>query len=263
MREEDDSLFTRIRRFYFCLLRYVQDYMMKATSYYLPRAYCMLPLLSQDGTCFKDEYLESDFDLGSFGMVGRRRLFWAFLRYELMSRIRLYKATVDSSYTPPSRLNQREGRPFLQWEDEALRCVQQYVSSLYAANYAQWDGIRLPNDRTAADPSHLSCPPGLRPDHHSSQRVDWMAFQTRTWSVSEWFMERLEEYGFGILTDLTYDAKKAEKDRQGPELLCRYGSVAVPPPKPGIFTGNAFVFFSMTQECIPSTVLWSASPRYP
>ncbi|GKU06893.1 hyp1 protein [Fusarium langsethiae] len=194
MREEDNSLFTRIRRFYFCLLRYIQDYMMKATSYYLPRAYCMLPLLSQDGTCFKDEYLESDFDLGSFGMVGRRRLFWAFLRYELMSRIRLYKATVDSSYTPP----------------------------LYAAHYARWDGIRLPNDRTAADPSHLSCPPGLRPDHHSFQRVDLIAFQARKWSVSEWFMERLEEYGFGILTDLTYDAKKAKKDRQGPELLWNF-----------------------------------------
>ncbi|QPC63937.1 hypothetical protein HYE67_006168 [Fusarium culmorum] len=147
MREENYDLFAHIRKFYFFTLRYIQDYMMKATSYYLPRAYCGLPRLSDYGTFFKNEYLQSDFDMGSFGVVGRRRLFWAFLRYDLMGKIRLYKATVDSSYTPPCRLNQRKGRQLLSWEYEALRCVQEYVSGLYAAHYAQWNGIRLPNDQ--------------------------------------------------------------------------------------------------------------------
>ncbi|KAF5247553.1 hypothetical protein FAUST_790 [Fusarium austroamericanum] len=197
MREENYDLFAHIRKFYFFALRYIQDYMMKATSYYLPRAYCGLPRLSDYGTFFKNEYLQSDFDMGSFGVVGRRRLFWAFLRYDLMGKIRLYKATL------------------LSWEDEALRCVQEYVSGLYAAHYAQWNGIRLPNDRTADDPSHLSFPPGLRPDYHSFSRLEWTKFQAKKWSVPELLIYKLEEYGFTLLTDLILDAKKAKEHRQG------------------------------------------------
>ncbi|KAH6979584.1 hypothetical protein EDB82DRAFT_478293 [Fusarium venenatum] len=220
-REGNHGFFTKTRELYYYLRKYIHDYMLKVTSYYLPRAYCGLPRLSDDGTFFKGEPLKSDFDLGSFGVVGRRRLLWAFLRYELMNRIRFYKATVDSSYTPPPRLSQREGRPFLSWEDEAIRCVQTYVSSLYAAHYAQWDGIRLP----ATDSSHLLCPPGLRPAHHSFQRMGWVMFQAKKWSLPTQVMDRLGEYGFGVVTELLYDARKAREDQEEPErlrnLLCR------------------------------------------
>ncbi|KAG8667124.1 hypothetical protein FPOAC2_12277 [Fusarium poae] len=203
---------TRIGKLYYCVRKYIHDYMLKATSSYLPRAYCGLPLLSDDCTSFKHETLQSEFDLGSFGVVGRRRLFWAFLRYELMSRIRFYKATVDSSYTPPPRLSQRYGRPFLSWEDEAIRCVQTYVSSLYAAHFAQWHGIQLPADRRATD-------------RYPFQRMDWIMFQAKKWSLPGQLMGRLEEYGFRFVTDLINDAKKATEDQKGPEwlhnLLCK------------------------------------------
>ncbi|KAK6705815.1 hypothetical protein SNK05_009693 [Fusarium graminearum] len=179
MREENYDLFAHIRKFYFFTLRYIQDYMIKATSYYLPRAYCGLPRLSDYGTFFKNEYLQSDFDMGSFGVL-------------------------------------------LSWEDEALRCVQEYVSGLYAAHYAQWNGIRLPNDRTADDPSHLSFPPGLRPDYHSFSRLEWTKFQAKKWSVPELLIYKLEEYGFTLLTDLILDAKKAKEHRQGSELLWNF-----------------------------------------
>ncbi|KAL6923642.1 hypothetical protein ACHAPO_007878 [Fusarium lateritium] len=217
--QEGHGFFTKTGELYYCLRRYIHDYMLKATSYYLPRAYCGLPKLSHNGRFFEGEYLQSGFDLGSFGVVGRRRLFWAFLRYELMSKIRFYKATVDSSYTHPSRLNQREGRPFLSWEDEAIRCVQTYVSSLYAAHYAQWNGIRLPADCTAASSSHLLYPPGLGPTHHSFQRMGWVMFQAKKWSLPVRVMGRLEEYGFEIVEELTYDAMKTREDREGPERL--------------------------------------------
>ncbi|KAF5000603.1 hypothetical protein FGRMN_1635 [Fusarium graminum] len=129
----------RLTSLYRRILLYIQDYMTKATSYFLPRAYSSLPNLDLGKTDFRDGQLNGGFDLGRLSTSGRKRLFWAFLRYELMSRIRLYKAVAHRCYAAPPELDMRGGYFLWPWESEALLCVQTYVSTLYDAFFAQWE----------------------------------------------------------------------------------------------------------------------------
>ncbi|KAF5657949.1 hypothetical protein FHETE_10142 [Fusarium heterosporum] len=173
------------------ILLYIQDYMAKATSCFLPRAYSRLPNLKVGTTGFRDGQVEGSFDLSCLGTPGRKRIFWAFLRYELMSKIRLYKAVAHRYYAAPRELNMRGGHLLWPWESEALSCVQTYVSTLYEAFLARWErdeplmalGMKF-DSRTAFETMH-------HVDYWHPRR-----------GHAEWGGAKFSDFGFGLVTEL-------------------------------------------------------------
>lgn len=181
------------------MLMYSQDYINKATSRSVLQAYSSLPNLAPGENSTNGQGLEKDFDLGTLGHSGRRRLLWAFLRYELMSKIRLYKSVVDRFYIPPLELERRRGKLLRTWDTEALFCVRVYSSSLYRAFFVQWPEDKLPDAVLPHDPLPTR-----------SEVPFQMVHLARAWTneddrqMEDWLciMTRLPNFGFGLITKL-------------------------------------------------------------
>ncbi|KAF4451818.1 hypothetical protein F53441_5293 [Fusarium austroafricanum] len=192
------------------MLGFIQDYLRKATSYFLPRAYCGLPQLAFEVTYFGKQKLEGEFDLDLLPNSGRKLLFWAFLRHELMSEIRLYKSMFHPEYTPPPQLTQRRGRWFHPYEDEAIRCVQTYVSSLYEAFFSEWYGVELPGLVTASSSSRDSSPPPGQLRRHVHMGFDIVRMKN-TFSLVEDIpyvdVQGLSNFGLSLITRLMVDRR--------------------------------------------------------
>ncbi|KAF4423774.1 hypothetical protein FACUT_10385 [Fusarium acutatum] len=151
---EDQFTVNSLYKLYQLLLSLIKDYLNQATSDFLPRAYRGLPVVDSDVTYTEHPRLERGFDLDLLGKSGRKLLFWAFLRHELMSKVRLYVAAIDRSYRPRVELSRRGGRKFLPWEDEAIRRVHTYIQTLYTAFFSEWSGAEVPYHR----PQDLDAP---------------------------------------------------------------------------------------------------------
>ncbi|KAM0350081.1 hypothetical protein ACHAPU_003244 [Fusarium lateritium] len=198
----------KLEKLHRCILRYIQDYMTKATSNFLPRAYSSLPdLLFLDGTDFRDRKLEGDFDLACLSTSDRKRLFWAFLRYELMSKIRLYKSVAHRIYAAPNELNMRGGHLFWPWESEALLCVQTYVSTLYEAFLSEWQETI----------THMASPPVLAPDTELDNRTVFETTHSLDYRHPQrgdinWGVTKFSEYGFDLISHLIVDAMSPYDD---------------------------------------------------
>ncbi|KAM0195273.1 hypothetical protein ACHAPI_006578 [Fusarium lateritium] len=199
--ESSQKLIQKIYELHQRMLMYIQDYITKATSDFLQRAYSWVPTLAQDGTFIISHPLEGVFDLRKLGESGRKRLFWAFLRYELMSKIRLYKSVVNRFYIPPLELERRKGKLFRTWETEALHCVRTYSSYLYRAFFAQLSGPGLPNAGTSHVP--LPAESGM-PTQMVQLALGW-AFEGDR-EVEDWLriMTKLPNFGFGLITNLIF-----------------------------------------------------------
>jgi hypothetical protein len=197
--ENSQDLVHKIHKLHQRMLIYIQDYIRKATSRSLPQAYSSLPTISQGEASTSGQRLEEDFDLGKLGNSGRNRLFWAFLRYELMSKIRLYKSVVDRFYIPPLELERRRGKLFRAWETEALLCVRTYSVYLHRAFFAQWPEAELPNVVLP----HDSLPARSRlPFQMLYLAIEWAYESDR--DMKDWLcvMTRLANFGFGLITQL-------------------------------------------------------------
>lgn len=197
--EDSQRLIYKIHELHQRMLIYIQDYIRKATSRSLQEAYSSLSTLAQGETCISDQRLEEDFDLWKLGNSGRKRLFWAFLRYELMSKIRLYKSVVDRFYIPPLELERRRGKLFRTWETEALLCVRTYSSILYHTFFAQLSGAELPDDILSHDPPPAWSKLPIQVVHLA---LEW-AYEGDQ-EVEDWLcvMTRLPNFGFGLITQL-------------------------------------------------------------
>ncbi|CVK89222.1 hypothetical protein FPRO06_03878 [Fusarium proliferatum] len=99
---EDQSTVDGTYKLYQLLLSLIKDYLDKATSDFLPRAYRGLPVVDSGLTYNERQGLEGGVDLDILDKPGRKLLFWAFLRHELMSKVRLYVAVIGRSYRPPA-----------------------------------------------------------------------------------------------------------------------------------------------------------------
>jgi hypothetical protein len=197
--EDNEYLIYRILELHQRMLMYIQDYIRKATSRSLQQAYSDLSNLTQGETCISGQQLEEDFDLRELGDSGRKRLFWAFLRYELMSKIRLYKSVVDPFYIPPLELERRSGKLFTTWETEALFCVRTYSSILYQVFFAQLPGAELPDDVLSHDPLPARSKIPIQMVHLA---LEW-AFESGE-EMEDWLcvLTRLPNFGFGLITQL-------------------------------------------------------------
>ncbi|KAF5252103.1 hypothetical protein FANTH_2851 [Fusarium anthophilum] len=200
---EDQSTVGGIYKLHQLLLSLIKDYLDKATSDFLPRAYRGFPVADSDLTYTEHPRLEGRFNLDHLDKSGRNLLFWAFLRHELMSKVRLYIAIIDRSYRPPVELSRRGGHKFLPWEDEAIRCVHTYIQTLYTAFFSEWSGVAVPDQ------------PQLGLGRSSSivcGTTQWVEALTYDKSVCATVAARLPNYGLQPIMSLMDERQK----QQGP-----------------------------------------------
>ncbi|SCV55841.1 uncharacterized protein FFB14_14329 [Fusarium fujikuroi] len=198
---EDQSTVDGIYKIYQLLLSLIKDYLDKATSDFLPRAYRGLAVVDSGLTYNERQGLEGGVDLDILDKPGRKLLFWAFLRHELMSKVRLYVAVIDRSYRPPAELSRRGGHKFLPWEDEAIRCVHTYIQTLYTAFFSEWSGAEVP------DPP----PPGLgRSSNIVCETTRWVEALTNDKSVCATAAAKLPNYGHQPIMSLLDERQKQQ-----------------------------------------------------
>ncbi|KAH6880795.1 hypothetical protein B0T10DRAFT_581442, partial [Thelonectria olida] len=134
-KEQDHKLITELDKLYSRLLFFIEDYITKATAIFPPREYLCLPNLpSTRQLIFKGLIIGNRFDATRLADLEWKRLLTAFLRYELICKIR----------HPHKRQYRLERRDFQPTEREAIRCVHQYLESLYGAMFAQCGESWLP-----------------------------------------------------------------------------------------------------------------------
>ncbi|KAF5987289.1 hypothetical protein FCOIX_992 [Fusarium coicis] len=135
----DAATIDRLDRLYAQLARYIEDYITKATSIYPPRAYMCIPspYYHVDQLQFRGQPIGVDIlRVDTLTDLERNRLFQAFFRYELVSKMR------DRGV---ARLVASTFRMFSHGDAEALRCVYHYVRDLYGAVFAHYATSQLPD----------------------------------------------------------------------------------------------------------------------
>ncbi|KAF5023679.1 hypothetical protein F66182_4245 [Fusarium sp. NRRL 66182] len=209
---DDHELLDSIYQFHRQMMVYIKNYMTKATSYSLPRAYLGLPNLTSGKSTFKTQKLEGEFDMYSLNVSERRRLFWAFLRYEWISKVYHYKIAMPSNYDPLPALHQQGGRPFQPHQIEALYCVGEYISSLYGALFAQCGDAWLPAvcpASASAQCSDTTLPPEFMwPNHTRFDPEDWAL----DFGILDGYsiLGKLPLFGFDLVTHLLPVATEAK-----------------------------------------------------
>ncbi|KAM0563452.1 hypothetical protein ACHAPJ_001173 [Fusarium lateritium] len=204
IKQRDRPLIDIIYQFHHKMLLYIEDYLTKATSKPPRQAYLYLPDLSTGKSILKGQPLEEEIDMYALSISERKRLLWAFLRYELISKVYLYKKVVHPEYIPVAALYKRQGRQFRLRESEALQCVHIYIEHLYGALLAQcghaWMQDTLSTSASAQFPD-TSLPPGhLLPNHMTYQ----LGLYTNDFGVwdTEWALTTLANFGFDVITHL-------------------------------------------------------------
>jgi len=200
----DQSTVDGIYKLHQLLLSLIKDYLNKATSDFLPRAYRGLPVVGSDLTYTEHPRLEGGVDLDILDKPGRKLLFWAFLRHELMSKVRLYVAVIDRSYRPRVELSRRGGHKFLPWEDEAIRCVHTYIQTLYTAFFSEWSGAEVPYP----PPPGLLCASSI-----FCETTQWVETLTDDKSVCATDAARLPNYGLQPIMSLM-DERQKQQDQK-------------------------------------------------
>ncbi|RBQ79854.1 hypothetical protein FVER14953_08497 [Fusarium verticillioides] len=141
----DTVLLDQLDRLHSLLMVFVEDYITKATADFQPREYICLPqpTHSQSYLVFKGLKVTRRFDSGNLSEGERRRLLRAFLRVELWSLI-LRTASFESDPFAKRRIMSYVAFGDNRRDEEAIRCVWVYTSSLYGAIFAQCADAWLP-----------------------------------------------------------------------------------------------------------------------
>ncbi|KAF4977313.1 hypothetical protein FZEAL_6136 [Fusarium zealandicum] len=149
------------------LLLFIGDYLTKAMAVFPPREYLCLPTLSstQAHTTFKDQIVSARFDTANLTDAEKKRLLRAFLRYELLSKI-LNPQNQGIVHLDWDALYKYSGQWYHPSEQEALKCVEQYLASLYGAMLAQCGDSWLPETPSSniLSPSCVTSTELLYPD---------------------------------------------------------------------------------------------------
>ncbi|KAI0193886.1 hypothetical protein F4808DRAFT_464648 [Astrocystis sublimbata] len=125
----DGNLQTKIDDLYHQLLFHIEDYLTKATAACPPREYLCLP--NQQGhLLFQDRVITRNrFDAAKRSQAERRRLFKAFLRYDLMSKF--------LRWLEPEGWPRHLKHGLTNQEKRDMSCVRAYLQSLYKATIIQ------------------------------------------------------------------------------------------------------------------------------
>ncbi|KAF5560021.1 hypothetical protein FNAPI_4420 [Fusarium napiforme] len=141
----DTVLLDQLDKLHSLLMVFVEDYITKATADFQPREYICLsqPTHSQSHLVFKGQKVTRRFDSCNLSEGERRRLLRAFLRVELWSLI-LRTASFESDSFAKRRIMSYVEFGANRRDEEAIRCVWVYTSSLYGAIFAQCADAWLP-----------------------------------------------------------------------------------------------------------------------
>ncbi|KAF5630502.1 hypothetical protein F52700_7182 [Fusarium sp. NRRL 52700] len=152
LKEIDNPLLGELDKLYRQILLLVEDYITKATASLAPEEYLCLPQVRQPSVeghiMFRGSKVAPRFDSDKLTFSERKRVFKAFLTYELLRK-------GGHSICIPRKLRKRK---VSNAEYEAIGCVHSYVCSLYGAMLAQCNDVDL---------STTSTPPSLGIDTFS------------------------------------------------------------------------------------------------
>ncbi|KAI1276065.1 hypothetical protein F5Y07DRAFT_408661 [Xylaria sp. FL0933] len=144
------------------LLLFIEDYLTKATATDPSREYLGLSPLSpySQYLTYMGHPLSPRFNAANLTGPERKRLLRAFLRYELLCKMRCSDNFADSDiswYYELSSLWKYKGQAFQQVEAEAIACVQSYVESLHRAISMQCESYLKLQDKAYEYFSERSC----------------------------------------------------------------------------------------------------------
>lgn len=243
LRAGDDSLIYQLHELQNRLLLFIKDYLTKATASFPPREYLCLPDLSPNRTrlMFKGQEVSEGFDVTELTDEERKRLLRAFLRYELICSMRDCRASYDIEWDE-ERLYEYSGHKFCPSEREAILCVQKYLTSLYAAMFAQCSDSWFPDTPVGSLSSHAT---GLL--YPDALYVDAQAYASDMGLQGEEisFSASMAAFGFDLVTSLVRSATAGTHGRD--RLKCwlrdlfRNGQQAFPeriPPNHYLYLGR-------------------------
>ncbi|CZR37967.1 uncharacterized protein FPRO_06842 [Fusarium proliferatum ET1] len=142
----DSGTIDRLDRIYNQLAGYIEDYITKATSIYPPRAYMCIPCPCSNVGQLQFRGQPTGIDIlrvDTLTDLERNRLFRAFFRYELVSKIQYVEDSTELEHI--DELAAPTVRNFSHGAAEAFRCVLYYMRDLYGAVFAHYVDSRLPD----------------------------------------------------------------------------------------------------------------------
>ncbi|KAF5643552.1 uncharacterized protein FTJAE_3352 [Fusarium tjaetaba] len=141
----DAVLLDQLDKLHSLLMVFVEDYITKATADFQPREYICLPqpTHSQSHLVFKGQKVAKRFDSCNLSEGERRRLLRAFLKVELGS-LNMRTTSFESDPFAKRRILSYVAFGGNRRDEEAIRCVWVYTSSLYGAIFAQCADAWLP-----------------------------------------------------------------------------------------------------------------------
>ncbi|RSL67208.1 hypothetical protein CEP54_003296 [Fusarium duplospermum] len=199
---EDRESIVKLGGLFRRLHKYMSDYMAKATSPSIPRAYLCLDNVSKGRS--HSIYTHKPFDLNKLNYDEKKRLFQAFLRYELFYKVEHPRVKSEDVMERTRFLAIRGGTKLQKLDLEGIRCVHEYVRSLYGAVLAHCSGVHRPEPEVqmTSRPSHWH----FNADLYGSD-LGLPGIYTHNTPM-------LADFGFELISTLIHVATRGEKGRQ-------------------------------------------------
>lgn len=233
---ELDGLFSVIRL-------YVEDYLGKAASAYMPRAYRQLPVWSHKSHFIRksQHFLQAEndkhFRIASLSLNQRRTIFRAFLHYELLCKI---YGPVSKAFNEAHNIVSGQNRQFTDWDwnilenfqaqenserenRDLIRAVREYVLTLHGALLADQVYARLPEvgeQYVLREVSHetVNMTVFMRTTYWNSMKTFWHSLQYFAGTTGEQHappgladeaLSLMASCGFDLLTSI-FNSKDAD-----------------------------------------------------
>ncbi|KAJ4311428.1 hypothetical protein N0V84_010450 [Fusarium piperis] len=199
---EDKKSLVKLGGLFRRLHKYMSDYMAKATSPSVPRAYLCLDNVSRGRS--RSRYTHEPFNLNQLNYSEKKRLLQAFLRYELFCRVEHPRTKKEDEKKRTRFLASKGGNRLNKCELEGIRCVHEYARSLYGALLAHCSGVLRPEPEVqfASRPSHWH----FNADLYGAD-LELPGIYTRNTPM-------LADYGFKLISSLIHVATQGERGRQ-------------------------------------------------
>ncbi|CZR44307.1 uncharacterized protein FPRO_14068 [Fusarium proliferatum ET1] len=136
--EKDQDTIAKLYKLFSSISMFVEDYISKATSSNPPQAYLCLPQITNPnrGLYYKEHsFSPRHITLDDLMSSERHFLLWAFIKYEMFSKVQGPKAVSLMEDNEYMAISKRAIDELTDCEDEAIKCVLEYVDAVYGALY--------------------------------------------------------------------------------------------------------------------------------
>lgn len=199
---EDKRSLVKLGGLFRRLNMYMSDYMAKATSPSIPRAYLCLDNVSRGKS--HSRYTNEPFNLNQLDYGEKKRLLQAFLRYKLFCKVEYPRVRAEDKPKRTRFLASKGGNRLNKCELEGIRCVHEYVRSLYGALLAHCSGVHRPEPEVQV--TSRSC--------HWHFNADLYGSDLELPGIYTHHTPMLADYGFQLITTLIHVATRGERGRE-------------------------------------------------